>query len=126
MVDWNFSQNYVDALNEIGPVKAKRITEYGFKKDTKDCDLVCGTSDYDCILLTRDKTTIDHHVFKPCTHGGIIKIMKSRPFIEDVVAFVKAFCQSGKRSLAEHNVIDLHADKAVIHKHDGATETVRF
>jgi len=75
MVDWNFSQNYVDALNNIKSVKAKRITDYGYKNNTKDCDLVCGTSDHACILLTRDKNTIDHRIFKPCTHGGIIKIM---------------------------------------------------
>jgi hypothetical protein len=125
MIDFNLGQSCADALNELGAVKAKTIVEYGFDGRTQDCDLVCATLDHGCILLTKDKRTINEKLFSPCTHGGIIIIKNARPFVSDVKAYIKAFCKSGKRSLAEHCVTHLYPDKAIIHTHTGL-EVIKF
>lgn len=122
MVDWNFGQSYVDALNRIGTVKARLITDCGFTMRAKDCDLVCATLDQDCILLTRDKNSINEKTYRPCTHGGIIIIEKARPFVEEVSAWVGAFCRSGRRALAAHAVTHLSKDGAVIYTHGERVE----
>lgn len=125
MVDFNLGPDHVDKLNELGAVTAKTTIDYGFNPWTSDDDLVRATLDERCILLTRDKNTINERIYKPCTHGGIIIIENPHPFPETVQSYMKAFCQSGKRSLVEHCVTHLYKDKAIIHTHKGS-ETVSF
>lgn len=120
MVDFNLGQDHVDKLNELGTIKARTTIDYGFNPWTADDDLVRATLDKGCILLTRDKNTINEKIYKPCTHGGIIIIENPHPFPETVLSYMKSFCQSGKRSLAEHCVTHLYNDRAIIHTHKGS------
>jgi hypothetical protein len=125
MVDYNLDPHVIVDLNKLGAVKAKTIIDYGFKQDTEDKELVYGgTNKNRCVLLTGDKRTINEVEYPPCGHGGIILIKVRRPPKEKVLACIKAFCQSGHRSKASHNVIHLWEDRAIIHKHNGVKEEV--
>ena len=127
MVDYNIDPHVVDILNKLGAVKAKTIIAYGFKQNEEDRVLVYkGTNKNRCVLLTGDKRTINEAEYPPCGHGGIIVIKERRPPKEKVAACIKAFCQSGHRSKASHNVIHLWEDRAIIHKHDFKKEEVTF
>jgi hypothetical protein len=127
MVDYNIDPHVVGDLNKLGAVKAKTTIAYGFQQHAEDRVLVYkGTNECRCVLLTRDKRTINEREFPPCGHGGIIIIKAPRPSKEKVFACIKAFCQSGHRSKASHNVIHLWEDRAVIHKHNGVKEEVRL
>lgn len=127
MVDYNLDPQIAGELNKLGSVKAKTIIDYGFQQHTEDRVLVYeGTKKHRCVLLTRDKRTINEHEYPPCNHGGIIIIKDKRPPKERVVACIKAFCQSGHRSKASHNVIHLWEDKAIIYKHEGEKEEIQL
>jgi predicted nuclease of predicted toxin-antitoxin system len=127
MVDYNLGQPVADALNNIGrSVKAQTITQYGFRQDAKDEDLIQATNGLKCILVTRDKNSINEILYKPCTHGGIIIIKHKRPSVDDVRGHIKAFCQSGSRSLAIHGVTHLYKDHAVVHTHDEEPRIVQL
>jgi predicted nuclease of predicted toxin-antitoxin system len=118
MIDYNLGRPVADELNKLGrSVKAKTITEYGFKQDAKDADLIQATVAQKCILLTRDKRSINETIYRPCTHGGIIIIKQQRASVSDIRGYIKAFCESGKRSLAIHGVTHLYKNHAVIHTH---------
>ena len=122
MIDYNLGSPVAKALNELGAVKAKTIIEYGFKQHTEDPDLVAVTDEYGCILLTKDKKTINEHRYPPCKHGGIIIIKEKQPSVQKVFECVKAFCQSGQRELALHHVTHLWDDRAIIHTHKGQVQ----
>lgn len=125
MIDYNLDPQVVDCLNKLGAVKAKTIVDYGFKPNAEDSELVYnGTNDHRCTLLTSDKRTINERVFPPCQHGGIILIKEKRPSKDKICACIKAFCESGHRSKASHNVTHLWEKKAIIYKHEGEKEEV--
>jgi hypothetical protein len=127
MVDYNIDPAVVGELNTLGAVKAKTIIDYGFKQDAEDRELIYrGTNHNRCVLLTADNQSIDEHKYPPCGHGGIILIKPKRPSKETIVTLVKAFCQSGHRSKASHNVVHLWADRATIYKHHGEREDVHL
>lgn len=123
MVDYNLKDPYIlKALSSFGALDVKTTIECGYSQHTDDDVLVKGTSEKRRLLLTKDKETIDEIEFPPCTHGGIIIIKDKRPLPENVIAWMKAFIQSGKRSLAKHHVTHLWPDRAVIHTHLGIEE----
>ncbi len=126
MVDYNFGKNVAKALNELGSVKAKTIIDYGFKQNTPDSELVDGTSDHNCILLTHDGNSINEKKYPPCSHGGIIISLDPKWSPEKIFEKVKKFVQSGHRSKADHCVTYLYDDRANIHKHDGEVESIDF
>lgn len=126
MIDYNLKDpRIVDALSGLGALEVKTTIQYGYRQGTHDDILVRGTSEHRCLLLTKDKESIDEIEFPPCTHGGIIIIKDKRPMPENVIAWVKAFVRSGKRALAKHHVTHLWPDRAVIYTHTG-TEEVRL
>jgi hypothetical protein len=126
MVDYNLKDpRILTALSSFGALDVKTTIECGFEQGTHDDVLIKGTSEKRRLLLTKDKETIDEIEFPPCTHGGIIIIKDKRPMPENVIAWMKAFIQSGKRELAKHHVTHLWPDRAVIHTHRG-TEEVRL
>jgi hypothetical protein len=69
--------------------------EYGFNPWTADGDLVRATRDEGCILLTKDRTTINENIYKPCTHGGIIIIENPRPLPGDGVVVYESLLPVG-------------------------------
>jgi predicted nuclease of predicted toxin-antitoxin system len=77
MIDYNLGSPVANALNVLGAVKAKTTIEYGFKQHADDHELVGVTDEFGCILLTKDKKTINERVYPPCNHGGIIIINPS-------------------------------------------------
>jgi len=122
MVDYNLNPAAIDGLNEIGSVKAKRTTDYGFSQGAADKDLVYNKKR--CVLLTGDFRSIDEQKYPPCQHEGIIILREQRASPEKIVACIKAFSQSGYRKETSHNVIYLWEKKAIIHKHFGEREEV--
>lgn len=122
MVDYNLDPAAIDGLNGIGPVKAKRTTDYGFSQGADDKDLVYNKKR--CVLLTGDFRSINERKYPPCQHDGIIILKERRASPETIVACVKAFVQSGHRKETWHNVIYLWEKKAIIHKHLGKEEVV--
>jgi hypothetical protein len=127
MIDYNLvDPDILDALNKLNAVKLKTIIECGFEQGEKDEVLVNkGTVEQRRILLTGDKKTITKHKYKPCKHGGVIVIKDPRPDAEKVFAWMKAFIQSGKRTLAINHFTYLRSDGATIYTHKEPVE-VRF
>lgn len=125
MVDYNLKDPLIlQELDKLGALDVKTTIECGYEQWTHDDILVKGASEQRRLLLTKDKETIDEIEFPPCTHGGIIIIKDKRPMPENVVAWVKAFVQSGKRALAKHHVTHLLPDRAVIYTHTGTEEVL--
>lgn len=122
MIDYNLGQPVAEKLNELGAVKAITTIDYGFKQHTEDAELVRATGKHNCLLLTKDRRTINEDVYPPCSHGGVIIVKEKWPSVERVFACVKALCQSGHRSKAAHHVTHLWEDRAIIHTHTGAEE----
>ena len=122
MVDYNLNPAAIDGLNQIGSVKAKRTTDYGFPQGATDNDLIY--NDKRCVLLTGDFRSIDEETYPPCKHEGIIILKERRASPEKIVACVKAFSRSGYRKETSHNVIYLWEKKAIIHKHDKQKQEV--
>ena len=124
MVDYNLKDpRIVTELDKLGALDVKTIIECGFQQHTEDDVLINkGTVEYGRLLLTRDIETINEGKYPPCKHGGIIIIKHKRPMPELVVAWVKAFVQSGKRALAKGHVTYLLEDRAIIYTHNGKEE----
>jgi len=120
MVDYCLGQEYADILNQLGAIKAKTIFDYGFKQNANDDELVDATRKHGCILLTRDKNTINERTYEPCQHGGIIIIKERRPFPESVFESMKALCESGERALTLKHVTHLtkYSARVITHKGD--------
>src|SRR5437660_5667841 len=114
MVDYNLNPAAIEGLNEIGSVKAKRTTDYGFAQGADDRDLVYNKKR--CVLLTGDFRGIDEERFPPCRHEGIIILKERRASPEKIVACVKVFSQSGYRKETSYNVVYLWQNRAIIHK----------
>jgi hypothetical protein len=127
MVDETFGKPVADALNKnIAFVRARTTFDCGFVQGTVDQVLIREGKRLGRVLLTYDKTTINEKHYPPCSHAGIIIIKDGRWSSEKIVKEVKALARSGNRRLASHNVIHLHHDHAVIHKHNGEKQSVRF
>jgi hypothetical protein len=122
MVDYCLNPAAIEGLNDIGSVKAKRTTDYGFPQGADDKDLVYNKKR--CVLLTGDFRSIDEEKYPPCQHEGIIILKEQRASPEKIVACVKAFSRSGYRKETSHNVVYLWEDKAIIHKHNKQREEV--
>ena len=122
MVDYCLNPASIPELNRLGSVKAKRTTDYGFRPNADDKDLVYNK--VGCVLLTRDFRSIDENKYPPCQHEGIIILKAKRPSPEQIVSCVKAFAKSGHRKKSSHNVIHLYEKKAIIHKHDKEVEEI--
>ena len=117
MLDYDLvDKRIIEALRKIGAVDVKTIIECGFQQDTHDKILVAATEKKRRLLLTANYRNINEHVYEPCNHGGIILIKHPRPTPEAVYARVKAFCQSGQRSMAKRHVTYLKEDGFTIHK----------
>lgn len=127
MVDETFGEPVAEALNKhVAFVKAKTTFDCGFAQGTDDSVLVREGKRLKRVLLTYDKTTINERFYPPCSHAGIIIIKDARPSPEKIVKEIKALARAGHRRLTSHNVVHLHHDHAVIHKHNAERETVHF
>jgi Domain of unknown function (DUF5615) len=117
MVDYDLvDKRVIEALRRIGSVDVKTIIECGFEQDAHDKTLVAATDKQRRLLLTANYRNINEHRYEPCNHGGIILIKHPRPTPDAVYARMKAFCQSGHRSLAKRHVTYLKEDGYTIHK----------
>jgi hypothetical protein len=106
----------LEALHRIGSVDVKTTFECRLASGTKDHVIVAATEEQQRLLLTANFRDIHERNYKPCFHGGIILIKHPRPTAQMIYARMKAFCQSGKRSLAKRHVTYLRADRFTIHK----------
>lgn len=105
------------ALRKLGTaIDVKTILECNFKQGADDKDLVAATKAKRRVLLTANYRDINERVYPPCLHGGIILIKHPRPSPQIVSSRIKAFCQSGKRSLAKGHVTHLNAENFTVHK----------
>jgi hypothetical protein len=118
-------QRVIALLSKLKALKVKTTFECGFAQGTEDKTLVRATGE-NGLLLTADKNTIDERKYKPCCHGGIIIVKHKRPTPDELYRRLKAFCQSGKRSLAKNHVTHLYGDRAVIHTHHQDPITVTY
>lgn len=128
MIDYNLlDPTILAALRKIGALKIKTIIECGFRQDAKDEVLVNeGTVNLKRVLLTGDKKTITKKKYRPCHHGGVIVLKHPRPDAENVFAAMKAFIQSGQRSLAVNHFTYLRTDGATIHTLNKEPVTLKF
>ena len=125
MIDYAFGKPVADILNTIRVVDAKTTTDYGFRQNAEDEEIIRGIENGGYLLLTHDRNTIDEYRFPPCSHAGIIIIRDKRWTEEKVYERVRAFCRSGKKKFALHSVTYLHSEGAMILTHD-ETVTVRW
>jgi hypothetical protein len=117
MVDEDLlDQDILEALQQIGSIDVKTIFDCKLPSGTKDHVLVAATDRQRRLLLTGNYRDIHERKYEPCGHGGIILIKHPRPTAKLVSSRVRAFCKSGKRSLAKRHVTYLRADKFTIHK----------
>lgn len=128
MVDYNLvDPDILACLEKLTALKVKTILDCGYSQETKDEVLVNkGTVEHRRLLVTGDKRTITKKKFKPCHHGGVIVIKDPRPTAKKVCAWMKAFVQSGQRTLAIGHFTHLREDGATIYTHDKDPITVRF
>jgi hypothetical protein len=124
MIDETFGEPVASALNKISSVKARTTFDYGYRPGEEDAQLVSGTVEHNCLLLTHDGNTINEHRYPPCNHGGII-IFRGDWDQQKIHNRVRAFCLSGAKSRAPHAVTHLYENHAVIHTHNEQIK-VRF
>jgi hypothetical protein len=128
MIDYNLVDPEILAcLQKLTALKVKTIIECGYSQDAKDEVLINkGTIEQKRLLLTGDKKSITRKKFKPCEHGGVIIIKDPRPNADKVCAWMKAFVQSGQRTLAIGHFTHLKPDGATIYTHHKDPIKVRF